>query len=289
MFESSVSSSKGQLLRILSYNVQVGIRTSHPRHYITGSWKHILPCPKRLQNLDVIASEILDYDIVGLQEVDAGSIRSNFINLAEYLAGRAEFPFWHHQVNRNLGRFAKHSNGFLSHYKPTEVTDLRLPGLIPGRQAILARFGSGKDTLAVLVVHLALSKRARLQQLEYLSEIVNDHPHAIVMGDMNCRCHSDEMQLLFNKTNLREPLEDLHTFPSWRPMYNIDHILVTSELNVRRAKALESPMSDHLPIMTEVELPPGLQLSRFEKNPILTFDNYMENIKFKNTYHRMKR
>jgi len=279
MLKSSSRDSKGQLLRILSYNVQVGIRTSHPRHYITGSWKHILPCPKRLKNLDVIAHEISDFDIVGLQEVDAGSIRSNFINLAEYLAGRAEFPFWHHQVNRNLGRFAKHSNGILSHYKPTEVTDLRLPGIIPGRQAILTRYGSGRHSLAVIVVHLALSKRARLQQLEYISEIVNDHPHAIVMGDMNCRYQSDEMQFLFNKTRLREPLEDMHTFPSWRPMYNIDHILVTSELKVRRAKALESPMSDHLPIMTEVELPPGLELTRFEKSPILTFDRYMESVK----------
>ena len=225
MLESPTRDRKGQLLRILSYNVQVGIRTSHPRHYITGSWKHILPCPKRLKNLDVIARDILDFDIVGLQEVDAGSIRSNFINMAEYLAGQAEFPYWHHQINRNLGRFAKHSNGILSHYKPTEITNLRLPGIIPGRQAILARFDSGKDTLAVIVVHLALSKRARLQQLEYISEVVNDYPHAIVMGDMNCRCHSDEMQLLFNKTRLREPLEDMHTFPSWRPMYNIDHIL----------------------------------------------------------------
>lgn len=279
MLESPTRDRKGQLLRILSYNVQVGIRTSHPRHYITGSWKHILPCPKRLKNLDVIARDISDFDIVGLQEVDAGSIRSNFINMAEYLAGRAEFPFWHHQVNRNLGRFAKHSNGILSHYKPAEVIDLRLPGLIPGRQAILTRYGSGKDSLGVIVVHLALSKRARLMQLEYISEIVNDFPHAIVMGDMNCRCHSDEMQLLFNKTRLREPLEDLHTFPSWRPMYNIDHILVTSELKVRSAKALESPMSDHLPITTEIELPPGLELTRFEKSPILTFDSYMENVK----------
>jgi hypothetical protein len=62
-------------------------------------------------------------------------------------------------------------------------------------------------------------------------------------------------------------------------MYSIDHILVTSELKVKRAKALESPMSDHLPIMTEVELPPGFELTRFEKSPILTFDNYMETVK----------
>lgn len=277
--DSPSTSDKGQILRVLSYNVQVGIRTSRPRHYFTGSWKHILPCPRRLKNLDVIANDISDFDIVGLQEVDAGSIRSNFINMAEYLAGRAEFPYWHHQVNRNLGKFAKHSNGILSHFKPTEIVNLRLPGLIPGRQAILAKFESAKDSLAVIVVHLALSKRARLQQLEYISEVVNDFPHAIVMGDMNCRCHSNEMRMLFDKTRLREPLDDMHTFPSWRPMYNIDHILVTSELKVRKAKALDSPMSDHLPIMTEIELPPGVEMTRFEKSPILTFDSYMQDVK----------
>jgi hypothetical protein len=48
---------------------------------------------------------------------------------------------------------------------------------------------------------------------------------------------------------------------------------------VRKAKALESPMSDHLPIMTEIELPRGVEMTRFEKSPILTFDSYMQNVK----------
>src|SRR5210317_2444926 len=89
------------ILRVLSYNVQVGIRTTRPHHYVTGSWKHFFPHAKRLANLDKIASTIQPYDIVGLQEVDAGSLRSNFINLTEYLAERSKFPYWYHQVNRN--------------------------------------------------------------------------------------------------------------------------------------------------------------------------------------------
>ncbi|MCW9023674.1 MAG: endonuclease/exonuclease/phosphatase family protein [Gammaproteobacteria bacterium] len=255
---------QNQILRVLSYNVQVGIATSRARHYLTGSWKHVLPHTQRLTNLDQAASMIHGYDIVGLQEVDAGSIRSNFINLAEYMADRAEFPFWYHQVNRNLGRIAQHSNGLLSHFKPGEVRDIKLPGLIPGRQAIMAVYDSGKSPLAVFILHLALSKRARLQQLEYISEMVNEFPHAIVMGDMNCKVNSREMRLLFDKTGLREPLEELHTFPSWRPQSHIDHILVTSDLKVKNMQALSHDVSDHLPLSMEIELPDDVNFIRDE-------------------------
>lgn len=263
-------------LSVLSYNVQVGIRTSRPRHYLTGSWKHVLPCARRLANLESVAHQIADYDIVGLQEIDAGSIRSNFINMAEYLAERGSFPYWYHQVNRNLGRIAQHSNAFLSHYLPDEIVDLRLPGLIPGRQALLARFESNGVTLAVIVVHLALSRRARLRQLDYISDVVNDHDHAIVMGDMNCVCNSIEMRRMFDKTRLREPMEPILTFPSWRPMLNIDHILVSSELEIEEAAVVDHPMSDHLPIMTRVTLPAGFELKRAEKGQMLSFEGYMQ-------------
>lgn len=249
-----------QTIRILSYNLQVGIKTGRPSHYFTGSWKHLIPHSQRLKNLDDATSFLEMYDIVGLQETDAGSLRSNYINLTEYLADRARFPHWYHQVNRNLGHIAKHSNGLLSRCKPYEIENIRLPGFIPGRQAILAKYGSKKETLAVFVLHLALGKRARLRQLKKISELVNQYEHAIVMGDLNCKVDSEEMRHLFSETRLHEPLEEVHTFPSWRPLHHIDHILVTSELEVVEAKSLQHVCSDHLPIMMEVKLPATLEV-----------------------------
>ena len=256
----------GKNLRILSYNLQVGIKTSRPSHYITGSWKHLIPHSQRLVNLDDAILFLNNYDVVGLQETDAGSLRSNYINLTEYLADRAGYPHWYHQVNRNLGHFAQHSNGLLSRLRPYEIENIRLPGLIPGRQAILAKYGSEKETLAVFILHLALSKRARMRQLAMISEKVNQYEHAIVMGDLNCKVDSNEMRHLFKETNLHEPLEELQTFPSWRPAHHIDHILVTSELEVVKAKVLKQACSDHLPIMMEVRLPETLVL---EQNRII--------------------
>ncbi len=249
-------------LRILSYNLQVGIETSRPSHYITGSWKHLIPHSQRLSNLDDTIGFLEGYDIVGLQEMDAGSLRSNYINLTEYLADRAGFPHWYHQVNRNLGHIAKHSNGLLCRLKPYEIENIRLPGFIPGRQAMLAKYGNEKETLAVFVLHLALSKRARMRQLAMIGDKVNQYEHAIVMGDLNCKADSVEMRHLFSQTKLHEPIEELHTFPSWRPQHHIDHILVTSELEVIKAKPLTHICSDHLPIMMEVKLPASLELGR---------------------------
>ena len=82
------------------------------------------------------------------------------------------------------------------------------------------------------------------------------------MGDMNCKFASKEMQLLFKRTRLHEPLEETFTFPSWRPQHHIDHILVTPEIRVNSIKALAHPYSDHLPILMELELPSDIEMTR---------------------------
>lgn len=251
----------GQRLRLLSYNVQTGISTTRYRHYLTRSWKHVLHHPARFDNLDRIAQLLRDYDLVGLQEVDAGSSRSGYVNLTQYLAERAGFPFWDDRTNRRLGRFARHSMGILSRLRPTEITEHKLPGRLPGRGALCVRFGRKQHSLVVMIVHLALGKRGRMDQLAFLSELVNEYRHVILMGDMNCTSDSPEIDLLINRTLMSEPAHGLHTFPSWRPQRNIDHILVTPTLQVDQVQVLDYPVSDHLPIAMEITLPASVKLA----------------------------
>jgi len=258
--EAGVDAARGQRVRLLSYNVQTGISTARYRHYVTHSWKHLLPHAQRFSNLDRIANLIRDYDIIGLQEVDAGSLRSGYINLTKYLSDRSGHPFWYDQTNRRLGRFAQHSTGLISRFSPTEIVEHRLPGRIPGRGALFIRFGSRLESLVVLILHLALSRRARIRQLDYVSEIVNEFPHVVLMGDMNCYSNSAEMDFLINRTMMREPFHGLDTFPSWRPQHNIDHILVTPTLQVDRVNVLNYSLSDHLPVEMDIILPEGVHL-----------------------------
>ncbi|HET8701973.1 MAG TPA: endonuclease/exonuclease/phosphatase family protein [Nitrococcus sp.] len=242
-------------LRLMSYNIQTGIETRFFHQYITRGWRHLLPDHDRLGNLDRIGGLIADFDIVGLQEIDAGSLRSGFINQAAYLAQRGGFPFWHFQINRRIGRLARHSNGVLSRYRPLEVRNHRLPGMIPGRGALHLHFGGPAESLDVVLLHLALGQRARLRQLAYVVKLINACQHVIVMGDLNCLSRSVEFDYLGKHTDLLEPAHDLPTYPSWRPHRNIDHILVSPTLRVRSVEALDYPLSDHLPVTMEVELP----------------------------------
>lgn len=247
-------------LRVMTYNIQTGIETSYYGHYVTRGWRHFLPDAARRGNLERIAGVIGGYDLVGLQEVDGGSLRSGFVNQAEYLARQAGFPYWYSQTNRNLGGIARHSNGLLSRFRPLEIREHKLPGMIPGRGALVMTFGGPRECLTVVLVHLALGQRTRLRQLEYLSEAISGCRHVVVMGDFNCLSRSKELDLLRSRCDLCEPVHDLHSFPSWRPQHNIDHILVSPTLKVVTATVLDYPLSDHLPVTMQISLPEDVEL-----------------------------
>lgn len=239
-------------LRFLTYNIQVGIRTSRYRHYITKGWKHVLPHESRNHNLRQIADVVSDYDFVALQEIDAGSIRSGFINQVEYIADRAGFPYWYTQLNRDLGPFAQHGNGLLSRISPQGMQDHRLPGAIPGRGAIVVRLPYADTSVLVVLLHLSLGERSRVLQLDYVKSLIDGESHVVVMGDMN----SHLSHLLFNsplaETDLRPAESVLPTYPSWRPALALDHILVSPSLSIREYDVLDCRFSDHRPISVTV-------------------------------------
>ncbi|MGV6825686.1 MAG: endonuclease/exonuclease/phosphatase family protein [bacterium] len=256
--EQETSTVLPRRVKILSYNIQVGVDTSRYHEYVTKGWKHVLPHRERLNNLNRIGTMLAGYDMVSLQEVDAGSLRSGFVDITEYLAHRARFPHWYRQVNRNIGPLARHSNGFLTRLQPTHIGHYKLPGG-PGRGASLFEFGHGEDALRLCSLHLALGRRARTKQLEFISELVDDSNHLIVMGDLNAGCESQEIGDFVRRHQLHEPACEQPTFPSWRPVRKIDHILMSQSLVVSSAHVLDYSLSDHLPIAVEFELPTGIQ------------------------------
>jgi len=241
-------------LRLLSYNIQAGTTTGNYRQYVTGSWRQVLPHNERVANLDAIAELVREYDIVALQEVDCGSLRSGFLNQAKYLATHANFPFWNYQGNRKLGVIAHAGIGFLSRIEPSEVEAHRLPGAIPGRGALVVRFGEGDHALYLVVLHLALGRRARSQQLDYIASLVRDYPNVVIMGDMNASPSALEMRSFCEKAGLVIPNDHLFTYPSWDPQRAIDHILISPEMDITDLGILPVNYSDHLPLTMTVQL-----------------------------------
>jgi len=242
-------------LKLLSYNIQVGIPTRKYRHYLTHSWKHVLPFPQRRNNLDRIAEFVSDFDIVGLLELDSGSIRSEFIHQPEYVAEKAGLPYCYSRINRNLGVVAQHSLAVLSRYEACDVIEHRLPSTIPGRGALEVHFGDPSDPLVVVLVHLSLSARARRRQLRYIAGLIKDYRNAVVMGDMNSELHSQEIRELLASTGLSQPMNVGLTYPSWRPKMAFDHILVTPDIKSGESEVFAINHSDHLPVAMEVDFP----------------------------------
>jgi endonuclease/exonuclease/phosphatase family metal-dependent hydrolase len=242
-------------LSVLSANIQAGARTDRYSDYVTRPWSHLLPMREKRGNLDALAGMAQGFDLVGLQETDPGSLRSGFINQTHYLAERGRFPFWSHQPNRRMGGFATSANALLSRLEPQEVVDHPLPGRIPGRGALLARYGQGSEQLLVVVAHLSLGLKSRQAQLAFIAELIEGAPRAVLMGDFNCEPLSAEMQGLYRRTSLAPPSSSLPSFPSWRPKRAIDHILVSEGIKVRRRWLLEGAPADHLPVAAEIEIP----------------------------------
>lgn len=243
-------------MRLLSCNIQAGIRTSTFREYATGAWKHLVHHDERLRMLARLADEMRGYDLVGLQESDAGSLRTGFVGQTEYLARRAGYKWWGERTNRRVGQLARHSIGAMSNVEPVVIERLALPGRVPGRGALMLRlFDAGDRGLAVFIVHLALGRVSRGRQLDFIAERVQDCHHAVVMGDFNAAHSAPEMQRLFGQTDLVEPADRVNTWPSWKPVHNYDHILATAELAAQPLQVLAEGPSDHLPVALEIELP----------------------------------
>ncbi len=247
-------------LRVVSFNIQAGASTEHYRQYVTRGWQHVLPHPAKRRNLAKVADALTDFDLVGLQEADGGSLRSGFQNQVEVLAEAAGFPFWTFQANRKVGRIATSSNGLLSRYAPSAVLDHRLPSTIKGRGVLEVRFGHSERGLRIYVAHLSLTANARRRQADYLSSIIGHHPYVVMMGDLNCEDDGAELRELYARTDLVPADRRVQTFPSWNPRRAIDHILISKSLTVVERSALPLAVSDHLPLAVEVELPVGCEL-----------------------------
>ncbi|MEM1412599.1 MAG: endonuclease/exonuclease/phosphatase family protein [Pseudomonadota bacterium] len=251
------------MLRLLTFNIQSGTPANSYREYLTSSWRQVLPSSVRVENLEAIAGLVMDYDMVGLQEVDSGSLRSGFINQSRYIATHAAMPYWFHQSNRKVGTMAYSGNGFLSRFEPDAVEEHRLPGAIPGRGALFLNYG-GAAGLTLVVVHLALGQLARGAQLKYLRQRLSGQRYVVVMGDFNAGADSTKLANFCKTLDLDAPTRDLPSYPSWKPQRALDHVLVSRNLRSDAAEVIDVGYSDHLPVGVNIALPDGIALKRAE-------------------------
>jgi endonuclease/exonuclease/phosphatase family metal-dependent hydrolase len=254
-FEAAGQQPQRARMRLLSFNIQVGLHTRHYGHYVTRAWQHVMPSSTMHYNLDRIADLMRDYDFVAIQEADAGSLRSHYVNQLEYLATRAGFQHFGLCVTRDLKPVAQHCLGYLSRKPPVHSVEHVLPSSIPGRRAMRIQLDSDTGGLTLLVAHLSLGPGNQRRQLHFLSDLVPHGKPSVLIGDLNCgpaelRCHPG----LF-RSGLWVSAGTPATFPSWRPRRSLDHILVTRDIEVESLVALPHTFSDHRPLAADISIP----------------------------------
>jgi len=111
------------------------------------------------------------------------------------------------------------------------------------------------DDIRFLLGHFALSSRARARQF---AEVAHMHPdkRIIVAGDFNVFGGFDELQPLMHARDLKSVTSEGHTtYPTTRPRYALDLVLVPKEYTASFRVRRDICASDHHPVVCTVSLP----------------------------------
>lgn len=240
-------------MRLVVYNIR----------YATGSGARFhLPFPGAgyLRNDRCILRRLTDFlqqqnaDVVGLLEVDTGSLRSRLINQAQHLADALghysiyQCKYGTGSFNTHLPVLRKQSNAFLA---APRVHGERFHYFQSGVKRLVIELEL--DDVCLFLVHLSLKYRHRQFQLRHLHDLVMqaDKP-VIVAGDFNTFWGTHELFLFQQATRLRTAnAAGLLTFPSDVPKHELDFILVSQQIEVTGFSVPDIRLSDHRPLICD--------------------------------------
>ena len=199
----------------------------------------------------------VDPDIVGLIEVDTGSIRSRKVNQAEKLASDLgmntsyETKYGSKSINQILPIVRKQGNAFMAaqrvHGEKFHYFDTGIKRLIIELEM---------QDFAVFLVHLSLKYRHRHLQLRRLYDLIEvTTKPVIVAGDFNTFWGENEIYLFMRAAKLRSANEDsIPTYPSRSPRKELDFILYQDGIDVTHFEVPSVRFSDHLPLVCDFEV-----------------------------------
>ncbi|MFE1597774.1 endonuclease/exonuclease/phosphatase family protein [Methylobacterium sp. ID0610] len=209
-------------------------------------------------------------DVVALQELDVGRLRSGMIDqahaIAQHLGMRAHF----HAALRVMEE--EYGNAILTALPSRLVRAEALPGLagrphLEPRGALWAAVTAGDTEFQVIATHLGLRRRERARQAEALlgPRFLDDpacRAPVVLVGDLNAVPHSAAYRHLARRLRDVQKAPGMprrqRTFPSGWPLLRLDHVFVSEGVAVRRVEVVRSPLarvaSDHLPLLVELEV-----------------------------------
>jgi endonuclease/exonuclease/phosphatase family metal-dependent hydrolase len=199
-------------------------------------------------------------DVVGLIEVDTGSIRSGMVNQAEYIAQELghfstyECKYGTQSLNQFVPIVRKQANAFLS---APHVTGERFHYFDTGIKRLIIELEL--DQVCVFLVHLSLKYRHRQYQLRHLHDLLSKSTKpVIVAGDFNAFWGNHEIYLFMRAAGLRSANTlELPSFPARVPRVELDFVLVSSEIEITDFRVPDIRFSDHRPLICDFKIHTG--------------------------------
>lgn len=241
-------------LRVMTYNIQHGVGMD------------------RRLDLERIAAAIAESgaELVALQEVDRHfGQRSGFADQAGWLAERLSMD---HAYGCSLDLAPggadrprrQYGNALLSRYPIDEPSTTLLPrselaGNPEDRCLLTGRIQLAGTPIRIHNTHLHQSTpQGRLTQARRVRELIGTAPEPVILcGDFNAAPDTEEVR------EIGRGLIDAwsragrgrgHTFNARAPRIRIDYVLTSPELVATAATVLDTPASDHRPVLAELEL-----------------------------------
>jgi endonuclease/exonuclease/phosphatase family metal-dependent hydrolase len=243
-------------MRLLLYNIRYAVgggassRISIPgAGYVLGN-QAVLPEITRF-------IKSIDPDVVGLIEVDTGSIRSRNVNQAEKIAADLgmntsyETKYGEKSINQILPIVRKQGNAFMA---APRVHGERFHYFATGIKRLIIELEM--DDFAIFLVHLSLKYRHRHLQLRHLFDLIEaTEKPVVVAGDFNTFWGENEIYLFRRAAGLTSAnVDGLPTYPSRAPRKELDFILYQDGIRVTRFEVPDVRYSDHLPLVCDFEL-----------------------------------
>jgi endonuclease/exonuclease/phosphatase family metal-dependent hydrolase len=243
-------------MRILLYNIRYATGTGPAFHlplpgagYLRSNRQVLTDITQFIKNEDA--------DIVGLVEVDTGSIRTGMVNQAEFIAAElghysiSECKYGTESLNTLMPIVRKQANAFLA---APRVHGERFHYFDTGIKRLIIELEL--EEAVVFLVHLSLKYRHRQAQLRTLHELVRASTKPVLLaGDFNTFWGDHEIYLFMQAAGLKSAnTASLPSYPSHNPRRELDFILYSTGIEVTNFRVPAVRFSDHLPLVCDFEV-----------------------------------
>ncbi len=241
---------RAPLLRVATYNVHGCVGMDRQR--------------SEARIAEVIAG--MPADLVALQELDLGRIRSTGVDQAQLVAEQLGWQRIFLPAMRNGDE--QYGNAIISRYPLTLARAVELPGegswyCREKRVAIWAIAVTEAGPVQVINTHFGLGRAERFLQAKFLTEALASAPAdepLLLLGDFNSLPGSPAIAHLRSQLRsvraLLPAAGSCRTFPTRFPSVAVDHIFVNDALQPVALRVARTPLariaSDHYPFVAEL-------------------------------------